>query len=151
MIDLLRECRYWIANSDIDHRIVNNIRSRDLLVQRLDAALAGKDAVPLTSPSVAPADSESGSAVGSVGAAPGLPEFPTVFRTILPDAIAGQYESIVRGADYDTLRTVTLLAIKERDGAWAALRDAYYGVGSHDSAAWQKKHAATIAAARRGG
>ena len=119
--------------------------------KRLDAALAGKDAVPLTSPSVAPADSESGSAVGSVGAAPGLPEFPTVFRTILPDAIAGQYESIVRGADYDTLRTVTLLAIKERDEAWTALRDAYYGVGSHDSAAWQKKHAATIAAARRGG
>ena len=51
MIDLLRECRHYVF---IESRLGND-KCRDLL-KRLDAALAGKDAVPLTSPSVAPAD-----------------------------------------------------------------------------------------------
>ena len=81
----------------------------------------------------------------SESAAPGLPEEPVFSNR--------REEILWKGQNYDTLRTFALRAVKERDEAWAAVKDAADGVGidcEGDTYTFEQKHAATIAAARRG-
>ena len=163
MIELLRECREWIQHSEeCKYYVMSMLIPEEKcdcgtfsLRLRLDAeiaALAGKEqnaapqpstatfkAAPSAAIDAAAASSQEGVGRGEVaGAAPGLPE-----QRLIAGGTTEEWRS-----QYTELLTFALQAVAERDEAWAALRDAYYGVGSHDSAAWQKKHAATIAAAQ---
>lgn len=79
------------------------------------------------------------------GAAPGLPEEPERYNgqgSVATDGVVVFYD------DYKELRTFALLAVTERDEAWAAVRDATLGLHEgKELANWAVKHAATIAAA----
>ena len=127
----------------------------------LDAALAGKDAEQNAAPqSTFNRSGEPDASIGgtAAGAAPGLPEdtqtylkrkYPEVTE---PNKLAYYMEAAELFAQ-DALR-----AVKERDEAWAAVRDAPNAARLKDSLpdtvaavySWRSKHAATIAAARRG-
>ena len=165
MIELLRECRELIGSghNDFTHdyqRDANKCPTCKLL-KRLDAALAGKDAEQNAAPqSTFNRSGEPDASIGgtAAGAAPGLPEdtqtylkrkYPEVTE---PNKLAYYMEAAELFAQ-DALR-----AVKERDEAWAAVRDAPNAARLKDSLpdtvaavySWRSKHAATIAAARRG-
>ena len=86
----------------------------------------------------------------SESAAPGLPSDYEIREAI---AFAGAYGRSRDEAVMSGLHAAYLLAVKERDEAWAAVKDAADGVGidcEGDTYTFEQKHAATIAAARRG-
>ena len=136
MIELLRECREVLLDGDYLAQIA--------MAERIQAALAGKDAEQNAAPQARelPRNSsvETPSASRAAGAAPGLPEEPDIkfLDHTWPEAASAwtQYA--------DELRTFALRAVEQRDEAWAALRDAQSFVNIEN-------HRAIIAAARRGG
>ena len=144
-----------------DEQDMLNIRQMlDDTGRRLDAALAGKDGLKNAAPQSSTAEksaapSQEGVGQGEVAVRhPGLPEEPYFDGASDAWRFSDQkYHRVIDAWDAyaKVLRTLYLRAVKERDDAWAAVREAFCGVGSHDAAAWEKKHAATIAAARGGG
>ena len=136
MIDLLRECIGVVEDMRAEYKLhgqITNASARYLIrvKPRLDAALAGKDAEQNAAPQPSIAEkstapSQEGVGQGEVAsAAPGLPEEPeslaagSISRRWVCNEELGPF---VEEEDYDALRTFALLAVKERDEAWAAVK-----------------------------
>ena len=132
MIELLRECRDAFGNiHTYAHKTDFVLKESSDMLNRLDAALAGKDAAhPHTDQ--CGFDRNGSHSAGhyvcmcgwedkSAGAAPGLPEEPIVVH--VDDDMGGAL--LVGKHAYDTLRTLYLRAVKERD-TWKKEYDALW-------------------------
>ena len=85
---------------------------------------------------------------GPAGAAPGLPEEPIYYNDMGEFATGYNQQHFLSKIHYDALRTFAIRTVKEREDAWAAVRDV--GRTDMEEDEWREEHAATIAAARRG-
>ena len=152
MIELLRECRDALGNiHTYAHKTDFVLKESSDMLKRLDAALAGKDAVErrtgLASKSLWDRTERRKVAVLS------LPEEPD--STPCYEETDKVHKEWIAYAEI--LRTFALRAVKERDEAWAAVEEADKAFPCSEPAHgpcpycnWRSKHAAVIAAARRG-